>query len=102
MIYSTFNYDTRKWTFFEAPGVPPATGSFRMPGSAMVPESLLARLPAGARQVGEGDLPKGIICTTDSSLAGLSSTDGAGGGGWGLAKLGAAVAAGFYLGRRLR
>lgn len=70
MIYSTWNYDTREFTYYEGPGTPPATGSFRRPGAAMVPESLLAKLPSGARRVGSGPLAKGVIATTDSGLSG--------------------------------
>ncbi len=101
MIYSTFAYDDRKYTYWEAPGTPPATGSFRMPGAAMLPESLLARLPSGARQVGTGDMPKGVIATTDGALAGLAASADDG-GGFPFMKVAGALAVGFVVGRWVR
>ena len=46
MIYSVFDYLGKKYDYFEAPGVPPATGKFRAPrGAKNKPECLAVALP---------------------------------------------------------
>lgn len=73
MFYSVYDYKRGTYDYFEAPGVPPATGAFRSPrGSTNTPECLAVLLPAGATPRGSGDLPKGTIAAgAGSALAAL-------------------------------
>ena len=71
MFYSVYDYLSRKYTYYEAPGLTPAAGTFRSPGVIPTPEALAVKLPSGARKVGEGVNPKGVVAS--SSAAALSA-----------------------------
>lgn len=74
MIFSVYDYDRGRYRYFEGLGGTPATGFFRKARrapikGAFVPESFAVQLPAGARQIGEGPLPKGYIAEDPIGLA---------------------------------
>lgn len=67
MIYSVWSYERGEFDYYNAPGVPPATGSFQAPrGSKNVPECLAEALPPGATRANppSGDQAKGTVATT--------------------------------------
>ncbi len=70
--FSVFDYDTGLYRYYKAPvAAPPLTGHYRAPRDR-TPEGLAVMLPAGAKQIGEGAVPKGVIATTNPPvLAGL-------------------------------
>lgn len=75
-IYSVYDYHSGKYDYYEGPmGTIPATGRYRAPSSRVKfgasPESFAARLPSGARKVGSGESPRGIIAHHKSALEGL-------------------------------
>jgi len=81
ITYSVWNYGTRSYDYYTAPGAP-ATHAGRPPvrgGSSLgaAPEQAAWPLPAGARKVGSGPLPKGRIASTSGgiSLGGLGAVD---------------------------
>lgn len=112
MIYSVYDYDKGRYRYFEGLAGTPATGFFRkarmspIKGSH-VPESFAVALPADARLVGEGLMPKGYVAEDPSGLAALpvpgeSSAPGASSRAVPLwAVVGIAVVA-FLAGRSLR
>jgi hypothetical protein len=74
VIYSVYDYDKAKYRYFEGIGGTPATGFFRKARmspiqGAHVPESFAVQLPAGARPIGEGPMPKGYVAEDPSGLA---------------------------------
>lgn len=76
MIYSVYDYDKGRYRYFEGLAGTPATGFFRKARMASikgshVPESFAVPLPADARLVGEGPMPKGYIAEDPSGLAAL-------------------------------
>ena len=87
MIYSVYDYDKRNFRYYDGLGAAPATGFFRRARTAPIqgsfsPEAFAVMLPADARPVGEGPLPKGFIAevpnTNEPGLASTSnSADGA-------------------------
>lgn len=67
-VYSVFDYDTGLYAYYEGPQTQlPATGRFRVPTAmtehGAAPESFAGALPAGAKRVGDGEVPRGIIAT---------------------------------------
>jgi len=68
MRYSIFDWGSRKYHYFDAPG--PSLGDVVPPGnsvsanSTVNPECVLAKLPAGAKKIGEGCQPLGRIAVT--------------------------------------
>ncbi len=67
--FSVFNYDTGKYLYFTAPiSAPPLTGHYRAPRNR-TPEGLAEPLPPGARRVGEGAEPKGMIASLGDAVA---------------------------------
>ena len=108
MRYSVYDYDDRMWRYFEAQGNPqPAAGWFRS-GLGSTPESLVESLPADAIEVGNGNVPQGVIAASRveedaalerRSLAGLGEL---GTPATALQWVGLAILLGgaFYLGRR--
>ncbi len=101
MIYSVFNYATKLFDYYEAPGQAPAVGKFQPPGGPInKPECLAVRLPIGARLVSSGGkLPRGCIAATD---AGLGALEGNGAPGLGWLSVTALGLAAFWVGRRWR
>lgn len=91
-LYSVFDYQTGSYDYYEAPLVDlPASGTFRAPrmvGGVVVPESLAVKVPPGARHVGKGENPRGLI---SSHLAGVEPLPSLPRWAWGLALVGAAV-----------
>jgi hypothetical protein len=90
--YSVYNYDTHAYDYYEGrgpggthAGTPPMRKATSDLGAS--PEQVAWLLPAGARKVGTGDLPKGYI----ASLGGVESE-----GAPDLIKIGI-VAVGAYL-----
>lgn len=65
-LYSVFDYTDGQYRYFESPlrGIP-ATGRYRAPrtvtqfGSA--PEEIAAIVPTGSKEVGRGEIPRGMI-----------------------------------------
>ncbi len=85
MKYSVWDYHRKMYDYYEAPGVEPATGSFRAPvGGLECPERAAERLPPGAQRVGSGPYAKGLVAVTDQGMARLisgsatSAVDGSG------------------------
>lgn len=71
--FSVFDYDTGKYRYFAAPiAALPLTGHYRAPRNR-TPEGLAAPLPAQAKQVGEGDEPRGVVSAAPS-ISGLGET----------------------------
>lgn len=73
-LYSVFDYNRGLYDYFEgAKGTIPATGRFRKPARArrmgIVPEDLAVTLPAGARKVGSGAEPRGLIAARNGSVS---------------------------------
>jgi hypothetical protein len=77
MIFSVYNYDNRRYDYYEGQGICPPHGWFRKasPGQMKQPEEIAAALPEGATLVGHGPLPRGIIAT---SIPGMGTTDDSG------------------------
>lgn len=79
-LYSVFDYHRGVYDYYEAPvrGIP-ATGRFRKPKSqerfGIAPEAIAAQLPRGARKVGEGPAPRGMIADNGAFGGGLGSLD---------------------------
>lgn len=74
MIFSVYDYDRGRYRYYESLAGTPATGFFRKARrvpiqGAHVPESFAVELPAGARPVGEGPMPKGYIAEDPRGLA---------------------------------
>ncbi len=74
MIFSVYDYDRGRYRYFEGLGGTPATGFFRKARrapiqGAFVPEAFAVQLPAGAKQIGEGPLPKGYIAEDPIGLS---------------------------------
>ena len=71
-VYSVFDYHRNLYDYYEAPtGMIPATGRFRKPVRTMkfgiVPKDLAASFPSGARKIGSGPDPRGIIAAKNGS-----------------------------------
>jgi len=72
MIYSVWDYDTRKYRYYKGNALPlPPVGGYRKPKGTLgrvgyTPEDAAAVLPAGATLVGDGADPKGIIASKKS------------------------------------
>lgn len=78
MIYSIYNYDTHAYDYYEGNGpggTHAGTPPIRRPKSELgaSPEQAAWVLPAGARKVGSGELPQGVV----ASLSGEEADDGA-------------------------
>ncbi len=74
MIFSVYNYDSGRYRYYEGLGGTPATGFFRKATQTPakgghVPEAFAVPLPAGAKLVGEGPLPRGYIAQDPSGLS---------------------------------
>lgn len=74
MIFSVYDYDRGRYRYFEGLGGTPATGFFRKAvqpptRGGFVPEAFAVKLPAGAKPVGEGPMPRGYIAQDASGLA---------------------------------
>ena len=75
MIYSVWDYDKKKYDYYDGASLPPpAVGSFRKPSASpgkigFSPEDLAAEVPSGARYLGEGDDPQGVIGKKSFSLS---------------------------------
>jgi hypothetical protein len=74
VIFSVFNYDNGRYRYYEGIAGTPATGFFRKArqpalNGGFVPEAFAVTLPAGARFVGEGAMPKGYIAEDPAQLA---------------------------------
>jgi len=74
VIFSVFNYDNGRYRYYEGVAGTPATGFFRKArqpalNGGFVPEAFAVTLPAGARFVGEGAMPKGYIAEDPAQLA---------------------------------
>lgn len=71
MIYSIWDHAKRAYDYYEAPGPDAATSSPR-PGHlrndrlGAVPEEAAWPLPAGARRVGAGKYPRGMVASRSS------------------------------------
>lgn len=103
MIYSVFDYGSRKYRYYEGGEARvPATGWFRAPVGGQVPEAIAARVPPGARFVGTGLDPRGLIATLDPKLGSSMAAGEPAGGGWSLYGLLGALLLGLWLGRRTR
>ena len=110
MIFSVFNYDNGRYRYYEGIAGTPATGFFRKArqsalNGGFVPEAFAVTLPAGARFVGEGAMPKGYIAEDPAQLAsppvpGESSSPAAPSSSWRTLAIIAAVA--FIAGRMSR
>lgn len=110
MIFSVFNYDNGRYRYYEGVAGTPATGFFRKArqpalNGGFVPEAFAVTLPAGARFVGEGVMPKGYIAEDPAQLAsppvpGESSSPAASSSSWRILAVVAAVA--FIAGRMSR
>jgi len=61
--YSTWNADTKTWSYYEAEhrAPAPAGGVSRHPDLGVAPEDASPRLPSGAKLVGSGSDPIGTI-----------------------------------------
>ena len=74
LTYSVFDYDTKSYNYFQAPGSPPR-GQRAVSGRGehgLSPEALLAPLPSNAVSIGSGKEPRGILARRGGgSLAGL-------------------------------
>lgn len=66
MIFSVYDYPTRKYRYYEAPAQLPAAGWFREPalGALPTPESIAAPLPPNAKYIGEGEKARGVVAHT--------------------------------------
>jgi len=87
-IFSVFNYDTRKFDYYQSPQNHAQLGhvfsQFREPSSgsdrigSYAPEKISKSLPPGVVRMGSGFSPKGVIATTGnigSSSRGSGSTE---------------------------
>lgn len=76
LIYSVFDYDTKSYSYYQAPGSPPR-GQRSASGRGehgLSPESLLAVLPRNAIPAGAGKEPHGIMARHGGrTLGGLPS-----------------------------
>ncbi len=70
MLYSIWNFGTRKYDYYQSTGDFPGTHVTQatnhvLQGSqiGLTPEQFAARLPAGATRVGVGDVAKGQIAS---------------------------------------
>lgn len=75
MTYSVWNPTTATYDYYEAPAraadaAPPAP-YIRGDKIGASPEQAAWPLPGGARKVGKGPLPRGMIAKTGSGLSGL-------------------------------
>jgi len=68
MIYSVFDYGSRKFKYYEGMASVPTTGWFRPQNGGQVPESIAAQVPPGARFAGTGVEPRGLIATLNPAL----------------------------------
>jgi hypothetical protein len=110
VIFSVFNYDNGRYRYYEGVAGTPATGFFRKArqpalNGGFVPEAFAVTLPAGARFVGEGVMPKGYIAEDPAQLAsppvpGEPSSPAAPSSSWRTLAIVAAVA--FIAGRMSR
>lgn len=102
MTYSVFDYDTKSYNYFQAPGSPPRgqrSVSGRSSEHGMSPEALLEPLPPNAVFVGTGKEPRGILARKEISGGLGSYEDGGSRNKWILAS---AIALGAYIYYRLR
>jgi predicted transglutaminase-like cysteine proteinase len=79
-VYSVFDYHRGLYDYFEAPtGALPATGRYRKPIAVsrfgIAPESMAAPLPSGARKVGSGERPRGMIAHSSTGFGALMPID---------------------------
>ena len=70
--YSVYSYDRREYDYYEAPG-PGGTHAGAPPRplvarGSVSPEAGTWKLPAGARKVGRGELPRGKIASSASAF----------------------------------
>lgn len=76
LTYSVFDYDTKSYNYFQAPGTSPR-GQREASGRGehgLSPESLLASLPSNAVPAGSGKEPRGILARHGgSALSGIPS-----------------------------
>lgn len=77
MIFSVYDYDKKRFAYYEAMAGTPATGFFRKARTAsvkgsFVPESFAVLLPADAKPIGEGPMPKGYIAEDPRGLSSLA------------------------------
>lgn len=78
MQYSTYDYTTRMYTYWSAPGVSGThAGAPSAPSSrnaiGVTPEAAAWRLPWGAKKIGTGPLPKGRIASDAAALGDMTS-----------------------------
>ena len=79
LTYSIFDYDTKSYNYFQAPGTPPrgqreASARAGRGEHGFSPESLLAPLPSNAVPAGSGKEPRGILARHGgSALSGIPS-----------------------------
>lgn len=74
MIFSVYDYDKKRFRYYDALAGTPATGFFRKARTSsikgsFVPESFAVLLPADAKPIGEGSMPKGYIAEDPRGLA---------------------------------
>jgi len=83
LIYSVYDYDKRRFRYYDGLGAAPATGFFRRARvapiqGAFAPEAFAVMLPPDAKPIGEGPLPKGFIAEIpNANEPGLASTSNA-------------------------
>lgn len=76
MIYSTFNWNTRQYDYWDGPGEPlgirprPYRRYSKPPVGGVAPETLVVRVPATARYAGSGCLAVGRIAVKSSGEVG--------------------------------
>jgi len=70
--YSVWNYGTRAYDYYTAPGASEThAGAPKIRGSSALgaaPDQAAWPLPAGARHIGSGPLPKGRVATKDGGI----------------------------------
>lgn len=103
MIYSVSS--GKGYAYFEGPGSFPATGRYRAPRGVptkgmFTPEQFSVVLPPGSRQVGAGEMAKGIIAVRNTALGGFTESVSAA-APWGFAGL-VGLVIGWLAGKRGR
>jgi len=89
MIYSVFDYHTKKYDYYAAPGSISPIAKMRTPskawsakGNAFLPQSLAVAVPFGAKRIGSGTTLKGLAASKTGGLSALLPEESKPSAGW--------------------
>jgi hypothetical protein len=108
MLYSVYNYNTKRYDYFEHGGASiSSVAHFRHPqGNAIdgtfLPEALTLTVPSGAKFTGSGDVARGVVARKGAGIAAWFPAETRPTLAWGLLFLGLGFGTGWWFYRRRR